>query len=108
MNIVYKLQKIFYIHYTYTSFLIDKNHTYYGNSMCYMKLQVDKQEVNSASLATEATNPTKTVYEQQTVVFPKTGVIINPVQQIISVMLLSVCVLIFEILSRNRKNKRNN
>lgn len=76
--------------------------------MCNMKLQVDKQEVNSASLATEATNPTKTVYEQLTVVFPKTGIIINPVPQIISVMLLSVCVLIFEILSRNRKNKRNN
>lgn len=75
MNIVYKLQKIFYIHYTYTSFLIDKNHTYYDNSMYNMKLQVDKQEVNSASLATEATNPTKTVYEQQTVVFRKQGLL---------------------------------
>lgn len=78
---------------------------YYDNSMCYMKLQVEKQEAYSDS-TTEATTPTKTEGEQQTVVFPKTGVS-NHLPEIISVMLISACVLTFGILSVNLKNKRS-
>lgn len=95
---------------------------YYDNNMSYINLQVDKQEAKP-TLATEAatetttttetttakgtTNPTKATDEQQTLVFPKTGDN-SSIMPIISVMLLSACVLTLGIISRNRSNKRNN
>lgn len=76
---------------------------YYDDSVCYIKLQVEKQGANP-STGSEVTKPTQTGGGQQTLVSPKTGVN-NHLPQIISVMLLSAGVFTLGILGGKYKYK---
>lgn len=78
---------------------------YYDSSMCYMRLQVEKQETHPVAV-TETTTPTQTVGEQQTLISPKTGDR-SPVSPIIIIMLISAGVFTVVILigSRKKSNK---
>lgn len=76
---------------------------YYGNNMCYIKLQVEKQGSRPAT-GSEVTNNTSTNGGTKTLISPKTGVS-NYVPQVISVMMLSVCVFVVGILIGNREKQ---